>query len=115
MQKTHPFTFLEIMFVVMVIGLLAVLAIPGFMRARTAAHKNTCGSNMRIVRDSLTQYKFEHGFSGEVPGLTLEDLRPYMKEVPKCPSGGEYRDIGAVPYCTVHDDRAVIKLNPEDL
>ena len=48
------FTLVEIMIVVAIIGLLATIAIPNFMRARTTAEKTACINNLRQIDNAMT-------------------------------------------------------------
>ena len=43
------FTLVEIMIVVAIIGLLAAIAIPNFVKARGSAQKNACIANLRQI------------------------------------------------------------------
>ena len=56
LRKTGGFTLVEIMVVVMIIGLLVSLAIPGFMKARQTTQKQLCLENQRLMRDMLSLY-----------------------------------------------------------
>jgi len=51
------FTLVEIMIVVLIIGLLAAIAIPNFIKARTETHKNACIDNMRVIEGAVEQAK----------------------------------------------------------
>src|SRR5437868_12964697 len=84
------FTLVEIMIVVAIIGLLAAIAIPNFVRARTTAQQNACINNLRQIDGAKQQWALEQKAGGSVtPGAT--DIQPYMGRgtggtLPLCPS-----------------------------
>jgi prepilin-type N-terminal cleavage/methylation domain-containing protein len=53
------FTLVEIMIVVSIIGLLAAIAIPNFVKARTISEKNVGINNLRQVSAATQQYALE--------------------------------------------------------
>jgi prepilin-type N-terminal cleavage/methylation domain-containing protein len=55
------FTLVEIMIVVAIIGLLAAIAIPNFVRARTTSQINACMNNLRQLDGAKQQYALENG------------------------------------------------------
>lgn len=59
--KTHraAFTLVEIMIVVAIIGLLAAIAIPNFIRARESAQLNSILNNLRIIEGAKDQWALE--------------------------------------------------------
>ena len=61
------FTLVEIMIVVAIIGLLAAIAIPSFMRARTTAQANACINNLRQIESAKDQYALEAGLTNGTP------------------------------------------------
>ena len=54
------FTLVEIMIVVAIIGLLAAIAIPNFVRARESAQLNSIANNLRILEGAKEQYALEN-------------------------------------------------------
>jgi len=56
MKGTKGFTLVEIMIVVAIIGLLAAIAIPSFIKARTESQKNACINNLRQVESAKEQW-----------------------------------------------------------
>jgi len=85
------FTLVEIMIVVAIIGLLAAIAIPNFVRARNTSQKNTCINNLRQIDGAKQQWALENKKTDtDVP--TANDLKPYLgkNNLPICPAGGTY-------------------------
>src|ERR1700745_3939444 len=88
------FTRVEIMIVVAIIGLLAAIAIPNFVRARTTSQQNACINNLRQFDGAVQQYALENKWASSA-NYTLTALQPYIKlttagNLPACPAGGSY-------------------------
>jgi len=76
------------MIVVAIIGLLAAIAIPNFIRARTTSQTNTCIDNLRMIDAAKQQWALEQGQGGTaLPQGT--DIQPYLGRgggvLPTCP------------------------------
>ena len=82
------FTLVEIMIVVAIIGLLASIAIPNFVKARTTAQMNACISNLRQIDGAIQMWATETK-QGESSTVTAADILPYLKNAVYCPSGGK--------------------------
>jgi prepilin-type N-terminal cleavage/methylation domain-containing protein len=102
------FTLVEIMIVVAIIGLLAAIAIPNFVKARATSQANACINNMRQIDAAENEWALELGKTtgASAPSLT-SDLTPYIKlnsagKVPPCPAGGAYATaaVGTTPDIT---------------
>ena len=102
------FTLVEIMIVVAIIGLLAAIAIPNFVKARATSQANACINNLRQIDGAAQQWALEKGKSTGAAISYPADLTPYIKlnsssSIPPCPAGGTYNDtaVGATPTCTL--------------
>jgi type IV pilus assembly protein PilA len=62
-RPTTGFTLVEIMIVVVIIGMLAALAIPGFQKIRSSSQDKTVLSNARQLAAATDQYMMEYGKS----------------------------------------------------
>lgn len=59
MRTRRNFTLVEIMIVVAIIGLLAAIAIPSFIKARKTSQKNACINNLRQIDAAKEQWALE--------------------------------------------------------
>jgi prepilin-type N-terminal cleavage/methylation domain-containing protein len=108
--RSPGFTLVEIMIVVAIIGLLAAIAIPNFMRDRAKAQQNACINNLRQIDSAINQWAME---TGQLTGANIGNvmiISAYIKlnsnsSVPGCPGGGTYStgQVAVVPQvsCTL--------------
>src|SRR5450432_1901648 len=89
------FTLVEIMIVVAIIGLLAAIAVPNFLKARATAQANACINNLRQIEAAINQWAMENGQPSGTPVGPISTVSVYIKlnsvsSVPTCPANGAY-------------------------
>ena len=74
------FTLVEIMIVVVIIGLLAAMAIPGFQKVRLASQDKAVLNNARQLAAAADQYMMEYGV-GFAAYASLVGATNYVKAI----------------------------------
>src|SRR5436309_9448283 len=104
-SRKSGFTLVEIMIVVAIIGLLAAIAIPNFVRARTTSQQNACINNLRQVDGAIQQWALEQK-KDPTAAVTYNDISGFLKNSVVCPSGGTtfadsytISDVATRPIC----------------
>jgi len=78
-----------------VVGLLAAIAIPNFVKARSTAQQNAVFNNLRIIEGAKNQWTLENR-KRDGDRVTEEDLAPYIRGGKIRPVAGETYSINAV-------------------
>jgi prepilin-type N-terminal cleavage/methylation domain-containing protein len=104
-RRREGFTLIEILIVVAIMGILLGLAMPAFLKSRTAARKQVCIENLAQIESAKQMWGLESGKkSGDSPGTAdLFGPNSYIKVEPSCPAGGKYdlTSIGVNALCTI--------------
>ena len=114
-KRNAGFTLVEIKIVVAIIGLMAAIAIPNFVKARTTSQQNACINNLRLVDAAKQQWALEQRKqTTDTPASSGTDLQPYLGrgvngELPKCPvdpansfpTSYTCNNVGTSPACLI--------------
>jgi prepilin-type N-terminal cleavage/methylation domain-containing protein len=113
MTPNSGFTLVEIMIVVAIIGMLAAIAIPNFVRSRERAQMTACISNLRNIDSAKAEWALEqHKQNSDTPAGS--DIQPYLGRtangsLPVCPVDSSQtfatsysaQDVGSKPVCLI--------------
>jgi prepilin-type N-terminal cleavage/methylation domain-containing protein len=112
-SRKTGFTLVEIMIVVAIIGLLATIAIPNFVRARLKAQQAACINNLRQIDGAKQQWALEFKAAASATPQ-LSNIQPYLGRgalgtAPTCPADAaatfatsySINDLQTTPACLI--------------
>jgi prepilin-type N-terminal cleavage/methylation domain-containing protein len=88
-HSSEGFSFMEVMIVISVLGIIASIAIPNYRASVETAHATACLGERKLTDKMIVFYMSENPAT---PLTSLSQLVSggYMEETPICPYGGEY-------------------------
>ncbi len=96
-SRKTAFTLVEIMIVVAIIGLLAAIAIPNYLNARSKSQQTACINNLRQLDQAKQAWAMEKGKSSSDTPVP-SDVQPYLGR----------GSSGTLPYCPLDSTRVFI-------
>jgi prepilin-type N-terminal cleavage/methylation domain-containing protein len=115
-SKRSGFTLIEIGIVVAIIGLLATIATPTWVRARSTSQMNTCINNLKQIDGAKQQWALE---TKQTPTAlpVYTDISTYLKNAVSCPTAGtdttfsgsyNVNTVSVSPTCQIDPVRHVL-------
>jgi type II secretory pathway pseudopilin PulG len=103
-EEKRAFTFVQLLIVVTIIGLLLAMAIPYMVRARQSSNANACINNLQMLYGAQEIYSREEHVLG-TSLITLSNIAVYLPggKIPKCPLNGNYSvdSVTNNPRCSI--------------
>jgi competence protein ComGC len=106
LRMNQGLTLVEVLVVIAIISIILAVALPNYTESTSRAQQKMCEATQKMVEAQLELYKIENPDKTLPSGSEIAKLveEKYLKEEPKCPSGGEYTVSGTDLICDKHSD-----------
>jgi prepilin-type N-terminal cleavage/methylation domain-containing protein len=90
MNCRKGFTLVELLIVVLILGALAMIAVPRIVESASTAKTNACATNIDLMNSQVELWSARH--DGSYPTLVAitGDPNYFPEGLPVCPKGGAY-------------------------
>lgn len=102
MRNKKGFTLVELLLVVVILGILAVIAIPRITTSTTIARVNACATNVQTLNTQIELYRLDTGSWPATLATLTSDANYFPDDTPICSSSGTYTMNGTT-YRTACD------------
>ena len=100
MRNKKGLTLIELLLVVVILGALAVIAIPRISSSATTAKANACATNIDTMNTQIELYYSENNAWPASLVTVTTDPNFFPDSTPVCPSGGTYSMDGSTYRCS---------------
>jgi len=111
-NRRAGFTLVEIMIVVAIIGLLAAIAIPNFVKARETSQLKSILNNLRIIEGAKDQWALENKKGTGDAVASISTISDYLKGGTVKPVVGETYDTTNIGIPSTAELPATVGLGP---
>ena len=105
------FTLVEIMIVVTIMGILAAIVAPYYVRAREEAKAKACICTLKEIEGAKERWAISMDVDRWAVPEWTELVPDFLKNEPRCPAGGTYAigDSHTIPTCDIGSNETAEK------